>query len=94
MGKGPGKSSSTCNKIINQDEQEVAPSEENVRATSSKKVLPLEFKFFSSPEIDKQDYICRRVYGAVYFDKLLKLARFKPVQVAPSPVNPCLQVQL
>ena len=63
MGKGPGKSSSTCNKIINQDEQEVAPSEENVRATSSKKVLPLEFKFFSSPEIDKQDYISRRVYG-------------------------------
>ena len=92
MSKGPGKSSSTCNKIINQEEQEVAPSEENVRATSSKDNL--EFKFFLGPEIDKQDYIIQRVCGAVYFDKLLKLARFKPVQIAPSPVNPCLQVQL
>ena len=92
MGKGPGKSSSTCNKIFNQDEQKVAPSEENIRATSSKDNL--EFKFFSSPEVDKQDYISPRVYGTVYFDKLLKLARFEPVQVAPSPVNPCLQVQL
>lgn len=91
MSKGPGKSSSTCNKIINQDEQ-VTPSGENVRAASSKDNL--EFKFFGGPEINKQDYIIQRVCGAVYFHKLLKLARFKPVQVAPSPVNPCLQVQL
>ena len=45
MGKGLGKSS--ANKVINQEEQEVAPGNQNVRADYRKDKL--ESKFFFDP---------------------------------------------
>lgn len=45
MGKGLGKSSS--NKVINQEEQEVAPGNQNLRAAYPK--YKLESKFFFRP---------------------------------------------
>ena len=46
MGKGSGKSSS--NKIINEDEQQVAPCKKNVRVAYLKDKL--KFKVLSTPE--------------------------------------------